>query len=184
MMATSDNNTAEMLLKELGVARGDGGTTDAGARVVLQALAERGIDATGVVVDDGSGLSNENRVTCRVLAAILEQHRPGDALAAGLPVAAQSGTLDQTFVDSPVAGRLAAKTGTLSNPPYNADPPAVKALSGYLPLEGGGTIEFALVLNSAGTLADQSVYRPIWDAFAAVLAAYPSGPSAAELGPG
>jgi D-alanyl-D-alanine carboxypeptidase/D-alanyl-D-alanine-endopeptidase (penicillin-binding protein 4) len=184
MMATSDNNTAEMLVKELGVARGAGGTTDAGAQVVLQALAGRGIDTTGVVVDDGSGLSNENRVTCRALVAVLEQHQPEDAFAAGLPVAAESGTLDQIFVDSPVAGRLVAKTGTLSNPPFDADPPAVKALSGYLPVDGGGTIEFALVLNSTGTLADQSVYRPIWDAFAEVLAAYPSGPSAAELGPG
>jgi D-alanyl-D-alanine carboxypeptidase/D-alanyl-D-alanine-endopeptidase (penicillin-binding protein 4) len=184
MMATSDNNTAEMLLKELGVARGGGGTTDAGARVLLRALADRGVDTSGVVVDDGSGLSNENRVTCHALAAIFEQHQPGDAFAAGLPVAAESGTLDQVFVDSPVAGRLVAKTGTLSNPPFDADPPAVKALSGYLPVEGGGTIEFALILNSTGTLADQSVYRPIWDSFAGVLASYPSGPSAAELGPG
>ena len=74
------------------------------------------------------------------------------------------------FVGSAVAGRLLAKTGTLGNAPFNADPPAVKALSGYLPVDGGGTIEYALVLNSAGTLADQTVYRPIWDAFAEVLA--------------
>jgi serine-type D-Ala-D-Ala carboxypeptidase/endopeptidase (penicillin-binding protein 4) len=80
--------------------------------------------------------------------------------------------------------RLIGKTGTLHNIPFNADPPAVKALSGYLPVEGGGTIEFALILNSAGTLTEQTVYRPIWDAFAEVLASYPAGPTAAELGPG
>ena len=50
--------------------------------------------------------------------------------------------------------------------------------------DGGGTIEFALVLNSTGTLTEQTVYRPIWDAFAEMLASYPSGPTAAELGPG
>jgi D-alanyl-D-alanine carboxypeptidase/D-alanyl-D-alanine-endopeptidase (penicillin-binding protein 4) len=122
-------------------------------------------------------------VTCRALAAILEGHQPGDDLSAGLPVAGESGTLDETFVDSPVAGRLVAKTGTLSNPPFNADPPAVKALSGYLPVAGGGAIEFAFVLNSTGTLADQSVYRPIWDAFAEMLSGYPAGPTAEELGP-
>ncbi len=87
------------------------------------------------------------------------------------------------FTDSEVAGRLIAKTGTLANAPFNADPPAVKSLSGYLPVDGGGLIEFAFVLNSPGTLTDQSVYRPIWDSFAEVLAAYPSGPSAADLGP-
>ena len=107
----------------------------------------------------------------------------GDRSGAGLPVAGQTGTLQDVFTDSPVAGRLMAKTGTLANAPFNADPPAVKSLSGYLPVDGGGLIEFAFVLNSAGTLTDQSVYRPIWDSFADVLAAYPSGPSAAELGP-
>ena len=44
------------------------------------------------------------------------------------------------------------------------------------------SIEFSFVLNSPGTLTDQSVYRPIWDSFADVLATYPSGPSAADLG--
>ena len=64
------------------------------------------------------------------------------------------------FTGSAVEGRLQAKTGTLGNAPYNADPPAVKSLSGYLPVDGGGAVEFSLILNAAGTLTDQSVYRP------------------------
>ena len=63
-------------------------------------------------------------------------------------MAGQTGTLEDVFTDSPVAGRLMAKTGTLANAPFNADPPAVKSLSGYLPVDGGGLIEFAFVLNS------------------------------------
>jgi D-alanyl-D-alanine carboxypeptidase/D-alanyl-D-alanine-endopeptidase (penicillin-binding protein 4) len=185
MQASSDNNTAELLMKEIGVATGGGGTTAAGAAGVSASLATMGLDTSGVVVDDGSGLSNGNRVTCRLLAGILARHRPGDQFAAGLPVAGQEGTtLSDVFVGSAVADRLIGKTGTLHNEPYNADPPAVKSLSGYLPIDGGGTIEYALVLNSAGTLTEQTVYRPIWDAFAEVLASYPAGPSAAELGPG
>ena len=185
MQASSDNNTAEMLVKELGVASGQGGTTASGAAAVTAALAAMGLDTTGVVVDDGSGLSNDNRVTCRLLTGILERYEPGDEFAAGLPVAGQEGTtLSDVFVGSAVEGRLIGKTGTLHNEPYNADPPSVKALSGYLPVEGGGTIEYAFVLNSVGTLPEQTVYRPIWDAFAEVLASYPAGPSAAELGPG
>ena len=39
------------------------------------------------------------------------------------------------------------------------------------------------ILNGSGTLADQSVYRPIWDDLAATLAAYPAGPSPADLQP-
>ncbi len=185
MQSSSDNNTAELLVKEIGVASGGGGTTAAGAAAVSAALAAIGLDTNGVVVDDGSGLSNNNRVTCRLLAGILERHEPGDQFAAGLPVAGQEGTtLSDVFVGSAMEDRLIGKTGTLHNIPFNADPPAVKALSGYLPVDGGGTIEYAFVLNSAGTLTEQTVYRPIWDAFADVLASYPSGPTAAELGPG
>ncbi len=183
MMTTSDNNTAEMLVKEMGVQAGGEGTTAAGAAAMTTALQQLGVDTTGLVIDDGSGLSALDRLTCRQLATVLGQHTPTDAFAAGLPVAGQTGTLSDVFTDSPVAGHLVAKTGTLQNVPFNADPPAVKALSGYLPVDGGGLIEFAFVLNSAGTLTDQGVYRPIWDDFAEVVAAYPSGPSAAELGP-
>jgi D-alanyl-D-alanine carboxypeptidase/D-alanyl-D-alanine-endopeptidase (penicillin-binding protein 4) len=114
---------------------------------------------------------------------VLARSGPADPLGAGLPVAGVSGTLADVFTDSAVTGRLQAKTGTLGNAPYNADPPAVKTLSGYLPVDGGGAIEFSLLLNAAGTLTDQSVYRPIWDSFVDVLATYPAGPTPAELGP-
>ncbi len=184
MQGSSDNNTAELLVKEMGVAGSATGTTAAGASAASAALAAIGLDTTGLVIDDGSGLSNNNRVTCRLLTGILERYEPGDQFAAGLPVAGQDGTtLSDVFVGSAMEDRLIGKTGTLHNIPFNADPPAVKALSGYLPVDGGGTIEYAFVLNSAGTLTEQTVYRPIWDAFAEVLASYPSGPTAAELGP-
>jgi len=183
MLSTSDNNTAEMIVKELGVAAGGGGTREAGLEVMRRTLAGWGLPMDGVVLDDGSGLSNENRVTCQLLVGVLARHRPTDALGAGLAVAGESGTLREVFTDSPVAGRLRAKTGTLGNAPFNADPPAVKSLSGYLPVDGGSAVEFALVLNAAGTLTDQSVYRPIWDRLARTLATYPSGPTPAELAP-
>ncbi len=86
------------------------------------------------------------------------------------------------FVDHPVAGRLSGKTGTLNNPPFNADPPAVKALAGYVAIDGGSAIEYALVLNGP-TISDQSEYRPLWNALADVLATYPAGADPAELGP-
>ena len=59
----------------------------------------------------------------------------------------------------------------------------MKALSGYVPVDGGGAIEFSLLLNASGTLSDQSVYRPIWDRLATVLASYPSGATPAQLAP-
>ena len=142
-----------------------------------------GLPMGGVVIADGSGLSNDDRVTCGLFVGLLARHTPTDAFGAGLPIAGVSGTLQDIFTDSPLAGKLAAKTGTLGNAPYNADPPAVKTLSGYVPLEGGGAIEFSLLLNASGTLTDQSVYRPIWDRLAQVLATYPSGATPAQLAP-
>jgi D-alanyl-D-alanine carboxypeptidase/D-alanyl-D-alanine-endopeptidase (penicillin-binding protein 4) len=183
MLSTSDNNTAELLLKELGLVKGGAGTRDAGIGVVTETLAGWGLPMTGVVMADGSGLSNDDRVTCQLFAGLLARHAPTDPLGAALPVAGQSGTLAGIFSDSPLAGRMRAKTGTLGNAPYNADPPAVKSLSGYVPLDGGGAIEFSLILNAPGTLTDQSVYRPIWDRLAAVLATYPSGATPAQLAP-
>ena len=181
MLSTSDNNTSEMVVKELGVAAGGAGTRAAGLEVMRSTLEAWGL--TGVALADGSGLSNDNRVSCDGLADVLARFAPDDPLGAGLAVAGQTGTLTEVFTESPVAGRLRAKTGTLGNPPYNQDPPAVKSLSGYLPVDGGGAIEFSLILNGSGTMADQGVYRPIWDALAAMLATYPSGPTPADLQP-
>ena len=112
---------------------------------------------------------------------MLQRSGPDDTIGAALPVAGESGTLSDVFTEHPVAGRLLGKTGTLNNPPFNADPPAVKALAGYLPVEGGGAVEYVLVLNGP-TISDQSEYRPIWDDLADTLDTYPSGPTPAESG--
>ena len=70
----------------------------------------------------------------------------------------------------------------MNNAPFNVDPPAVKALAGYVAIEGGGAVEYVLILNGP-TISDQSEYRPVWGALADVLATYPTGPTPAELGP-
>ena len=63
----------------------------------------------GVVLDDGSGLSNENRVTCQVLLGVLARHTPDRPLGAGLPVAGVSGTLRDVFTDSPSTAACRAR---------------------------------------------------------------------------
>ena len=61
------------------------------------------------------------------------------------------------FVDHPVAGRLRGKTGTLNNPPFNVDPPAVKALAGFLPVEGGSAVEYVLDPQRSDDLGPERV---------------------------
>lgn len=183
MLGNSDNNTAEMLVKELGFDDSGVGGREAGLGVIDRLLAEWSVDTTSIVLADGSGLSPDNRVTCTALLTVLQRFDADGPMGAGLPVAGQSGTLSDIFVDHPIAGRLLGKTGTLSNPPFNADPPGVKALAGYVLVDGGATIEYALVLNGP-TISDQSEYRPVWNSLADVLATYPNGPTPAELGIG
>ena len=184
MLINSDNNTAELLVKELAVATTPGaeGSRVAGLDVVATRLTGWGVGMTGIVLSDGSGLSLENRLTCSALLEVLQRSGPDDTIGAALPVAGESGTLADVFTEHPVAGRLLGKTGTLNNPPFNADPPAVKALAGYLPVEGGGAVEYVLILNGP-TISDQSEYRPVWDDLVDTLDTYPSGPTPAELGP-
>ncbi|MFT5025939.1 MAG: D-alanyl-D-alanine carboxypeptidase/D-alanyl-D-alanine-endopeptidase (penicillin-binding protein 4) [Ilumatobacter sp.] len=182
MLANSDNNTAELLVKEIGIVGEGIGSREAGARVMTAKLAEWGIETANIVLSDGSGLSLDNRLTCAAILAVLQRHSPSSALGVALPIAGETGTLRDIFTDQSVAGRLMGKTGTLNNPPFNTDPPAVKALSGYLPVEGGTAVEYALVLNGP-TISDQSEYRPIWSGLAEALDTYPSGATPAQLGP-
>jgi serine-type D-Ala-D-Ala carboxypeptidase/endopeptidase (penicillin-binding protein 4) len=182
MLGNSDNNTAELVVKELGTIDATPGTRDAGLAVIRRQLADWGVGVDSLVLADGSGLSLDNRLTCEALAAVVERHDSDSPIGRGLPVAGQTGTLSDVFVDHPVQGRLLGKTGTLNNPPFNVDPPAVKSLVGYLPVDGGGEVEYVLVLNGP-TISDQSEYRPIWIDLADTLDTYPSGPTPAELGP-
>src|SRR5690606_3286404 len=125
--------------------------------------------------------SPDGRLTCDALVGVLDHLEDTPALV-GLPIAGQTGTLADQFLGSPVEGNLAAKTGTLSNPPLDRDPPEVKGLAGHLGAPDGSMIEFALILNSPGAVTADG-YLPYWGALAERLAAYPSGPDASELGP-
>ena len=174
MLQNSDNNTAEMMLKEIGfVARGSGSRAS-GLAVVNEKLTAWGVPMTGVVLDDGSGLSRNNKVTCEAFLAVLDRFDIGDPVVSTLAVAGRSGTLAQYFVGTPVEGRLFGKTGSLNG---------VKALIGYVEAPGGSTITFALLLQSPG-VDEASSFRPVWEGpLASALGSYPAGPTADLVAP-
>jgi serine-type D-Ala-D-Ala carboxypeptidase/endopeptidase (penicillin-binding protein 4) len=134
----SDNFTAEMLLKHLGLTELDRGTSAAGAAVVTQALAEAGVPMTGVRIVDGSGLSRLDRLTANALGSLLKiawaDPTVGPALLASLPVAGVNGTLQHRLSKPPARGRVLAKTGTTDT---------ASSLSGYV----SGRYAFAIVQN-------------------------------------
>jgi len=72
MLLTSNNLTAEMLAKELGVRTRGAGTTAAGVAAVQAALRDQGVVLDGQTMVDGSGLDRENRLTCRILVDVVD----------------------------------------------------------------------------------------------------------------
>jgi D-alanyl-D-alanine carboxypeptidase/D-alanyl-D-alanine-endopeptidase (penicillin-binding protein 4) len=138
MDTESDNFLAEMLLKLLGARAGAGGTTAAGAQVVREVLAERGVPLAGVRIVDGSGLSRLDRLTARALAALLLSAWNDRALKTpfvrSLAVAGVNGTLEDRMTRGPARGVVRAKTGTTDRS---------SALAGY----AGSGYGFAILMN-------------------------------------
>jgi D-alanyl-D-alanine carboxypeptidase/D-alanyl-D-alanine-endopeptidase (penicillin-binding protein 4) len=116
MLRASDNQIAELLVREIDRQAGGEGTTAGGIRLVMDDATRLGIPGAGLALVDGSGLSHTNQATCDTLLAAL---RLGDqprftAIARGLPVAGVSGTFRGLFVNTPLAGHLAAKGGYIA----------------------------------------------------------------------
>jgi D-alanyl-D-alanine carboxypeptidase/D-alanyl-D-alanine-endopeptidase (penicillin-binding protein 4) len=163
MLHTSDNNTAEMILKEIGYKATGQGTRQAGLDTVKATLERWGVPLTGVDLQDGSGLDRDDRATCDALAAVIGATPVSDALVGLLPVAGRDGTLKDQFVGTPAEGWMQAKTGTLTD---------VKALSGTQPAGDGRPLDFSLVLNATGA-NDPTVYQPVWQALTELIHTYP-----------
>lgn len=174
MLRESDNATAELVMKELGLRRGGTGTFEAGARAVEHILQELGLPIADGWVVDGSGLAGGDQVTCAAIDALLA-HDPTEAVVrSGLAVAGELGTLRNRFLDTPLEGRLRAKTGTLNQ---------VTALAGYVAAPEDEPVRFTLIANVAepdridlGAIAAQ-------EQLATVLAAHPDRPDLDELRP-
>jgi D-alanyl-D-alanine carboxypeptidase/D-alanyl-D-alanine-endopeptidase (penicillin-binding protein 4) len=167
MIRESDNETGELLLKELGRTAGRPGYAG-GAAVVRDVVGDR-----RATVVDGSGLSLDDRVTCELLVELLRRRSTGEVIDAHLPVAGESGTLTEQFDGTRLDGVLRAKTGSLRS---------VAALAGFVE-DDDPALAFALVVNVApdGTVPEE-VAR-LQQRVGEVLAAWPRVPDLAALGP-
>ena len=112
----SVNSVADALFLATGRALFGEATPAAGRRATARALARLGISGDGLVQVDGSGLSRENRVTARQLAALVDDVSSLDydtaaAWLQSLPLAGETGTLAERMIGTSAQGRVAAKTG-------------------------------------------------------------------------
>jgi D-alanyl-D-alanine carboxypeptidase/D-alanyl-D-alanine-endopeptidase (penicillin-binding protein 4) len=171
MLQESDNNTAELLVKELGLRIGGTGTTEAGATVVRQSLEQRGLDPAQFSVVDGSGLARENLQSCQAIETLLDESPPGTVVGDGLAVAGRSGTLTNRYADSPLAGVLRAKTGSLNE---------VATLAGIVPT-ADGLIDFVQLLN--GLPIEDEAGTTLQDRLVEILATWPERPDPEQVAP-
>jgi D-alanyl-D-alanine carboxypeptidase/D-alanyl-D-alanine-endopeptidase (penicillin-binding protein 4) len=138
----SQNLHAELALRAVAYARRKVGSFEAGIAELQAFLEEIGIPSEAYEFHDGSGLARLNLVTPAAVVHLLRymarEPRRAQWLSL-LPVAAVDGTLRSRFVASPVAGKVHAKTGTLSH---------VSALSGYIERRNGQWVAFSILANN------------------------------------
>lgn len=161
LMKFSNNNIAEMLLKNLGAAQdGPPGTWITGVAAARQRLVALGVPSSGFQTVDGSGLSPANRVTPRTLVTALRiagaSFTFGPELLSALPIAARDGTLSKRAAAA--ADAVRAKTGLLNG---------AAALSGFARTPDGTDLIFSLIVNDY-THGDPDALAGI-DGFAAAL---------------
>jgi len=121
-----------------------------GARLAAAQLAADGIDTTGLVIENGSGLSRDARITARGLGQLLEQawQRPFmPEFMSSMAVAGIDGTARRRLRDSPAKGTAHIKTGTLND---------VRAMAGYVIDKKGERYAVAMMVNgpNAGASRD------------------------------
>lgn len=142
MEKVSQNLHAEMALRAVGRVRRNLGSREAGLEELRTFLQEAGIKRGEYSFTDGSGLSRLNLVTpATVVKLLLYMHNSAmreDWLSL-LPVSGEDGTLSKRFEGTPAAGRIRAKTGTLTH---------ITALSGYAEANDGGVLAFSILVNN------------------------------------
>jgi D-alanyl-D-alanine carboxypeptidase/D-alanyl-D-alanine-endopeptidase (penicillin-binding protein 4) len=112
-----------------------------GARTVSAWLKSQGIPAPELVIENGSGLSREERVSAKTLEALMRlmHAKPtAQAFRESMPVAGVDGTLSSRFSRSNAQARAWLKTGGLHD---------VRTLAGYLQRQDGRMFAYVGMIN-------------------------------------
>lgn len=138
----SNNLFAELVFRSVGRVAEGRGTREASASAVKRTLALIGVDTTGLVQVDGSGLAGDNRVSARTFVETIRGMNEGPLWPeywASLPRAGTRRELGRMY-QTAAADNLRAKTGTIEG---------VSALSGMVRSADGERLAFSLVVNGS-----------------------------------
>jgi serine-type D-Ala-D-Ala carboxypeptidase/endopeptidase (penicillin-binding protein 4) len=144
----SNNVMARHIFLALSAERGGPGEARASESIVGEWLRSRGIEAPGLAIENGSGLSRDDRVSAATIAAVLKSAWSSPVmpeLAASLPVFATDGTL-KTRRAIQAAGQAHLKGGTLTG---------VQSVAGYVLDRSGRRWIVVMIVNHANANAAQ-----------------------------
>jgi D-alanyl-D-alanine carboxypeptidase/D-alanyl-D-alanine-endopeptidase (penicillin-binding protein 4) len=158
----SNNFYAEMIFKTLGgETKGRPARSRDGGAAVTAWIEKNGAGDPGVVIRNGSGLFDSNRVTASTTARLLRAVHRDPAISAEfvsqLAIGGVDGTLHKRFREERLRRAVRAKTGTLDD---------AIALSGYVfGPSGKGPVAFSILMNhvsgkagAARVMADKLVH--------------------------
>jgi D-alanyl-D-alanine carboxypeptidase/D-alanyl-D-alanine-endopeptidase (penicillin-binding protein 4) len=140
----SQNLHTEMLVRTAARQNGRWNTPEELMKVPADFYAQVGIAPGDVVQTDASGLSRHDLVTPRAIVTLLgfAQKQPWFLpYYDSLPVAGVDGTLEDRMKNTPAAGRIHAKTGSVEH---------VRTLSGFAETLGGRRLIFSFLSNNQG----------------------------------
>ena len=160
----SQNFYAEQILKTLGMEIKGEGSFAAGQEVLKEFMLELGYPPDRYRIDDGSGLSRENRLSPRMIVDILSfmyRHEEGNVFYSSLSESGADGTLHIRLKEEPYKGRVKAKTGYISK---------ASALSGYVETVSDKTLAFSILINDFKV--SNSEIKQIQDSICKVLVSY------------
>ena len=117
------------------------------AEVVRAWLLGKGLPAQEVVIENGAGLSRDDRISAASLGKMLVaawRSPVMSELVASMPLVATDGTMRRRLRDAPVAGQAHVKTGSLAG---------VRAVAGYVLARDGRRYALAFLVNHANAAA-------------------------------
>lgn len=174
MLSVSDSSVAEVLFREVALSQGQPATWVGGEQAARLVLAGLGIEAGTSRLVDGSGLSQDDRLTPRLLVRVLhvarfEQRARFAAMfrKPAMPIAGRTGTLTSAYgrySTSPsrcARGDIQAKTGTILQ---------TIALSGIARTASSGRRVFSILVNDRPLRVDRLSTRRAVDGLAATIA--------------
>ena len=138
----SNNVMTRQLLLSLAIERGGAPATEkTGSERVLNWMAASHIDSRNVVIENGSGLSRNERLSAATLAHLLQQVWQSPLMPefmASLPLVGIDGTMSRRLSASPLKGRAHIKTGSLVD---------VASIAGYLQAKSGRRVIVVCMVN-------------------------------------